>query len=69
MSEFIVIIYIVFVVAVLALFCHRFYKAAARMRESDQRLNESLSRALIEAQKKMKEKEQQGNNEPPSSRS
>jgi hypothetical protein len=53
------IFYVVFIVAIMAIFCHRFYKAASRMKESDQRLNESMRKALLDVQKKMKEKEQQ----------
>ena len=61
----IMIFYVVFMVAILAVFCHRFYKTTARMKESDQRLNETMRKALLEAQNKIKEKEQQEKNEPP----
>lgn len=65
MVEMIIVFYVVFMVAIIAVFCHRFYKATARMKESDQRLDETMRKALLEAQKKMKEKEQQEKNEPP----
>ncbi len=65
MFEMIMIFYFVFMVAIIAVFCHRFYKTTARMKESDLRLNETMRKALLEEQKKMKEKEQQDKNEPP----
>ena len=65
MFEMIMIFYVVFMVAIIVVFCHRFYKAAARMKESDLRLDETMRKALLEAQKKMKEKEQQEKNSPP----
>lgn len=59
MFEMVVIAYVVFVVVVLAIFCHRFYEAASYMKGSDQRLNENMQKALLEAQRQMKEKGQE----------